>query len=310
MNYVNYSTTTQAAQSGKFPVTIQGLEFTQSQILEIQKIALLGGKCYIIVEPNGSINGVIVWDGEILPLQGIKAANIRIVTTTENISTDSGLYEEARKIRFCEYTSDALIDGNLTIRASDEFKRVRTNLELELLRGSLDVKIVNKTELWVRHGLLSDDDEIKLMIKKRRSRRVDDNGNVILKASNGWRNYQKIVLSKGTPNVWYQPVVLSPTTLLNRSVWNSLTLEKDTGFAPDDELSIRVLRTIRKKGWFTVDHSLNTLNFRRGHVRLGVAILNKYVITNLVPIRYNLWINSIIENGGVRKQYNRSLSLD
>lgn len=63
------------ALNGQYPVTIQGLEFIQRQIMILHNIVPLGGDFYIVKESTDTEPGVAVFNGEIMPLMGAPLLN-------------------------------------------------------------------------------------------------------------------------------------------------------------------------------------------------------------------------------------------
>lgn len=93
--------------NGLFPLSTQGLNFIQNQLNLLQAFANIGGKRYIIQQSSTSTNGIVVIDGEVLPLKGNPsgASAIKVRQTTENIVADGTTYREARVYRYAEYTA-------------------------------------------------------------------------------------------------------------------------------------------------------------------------------------------------------------
>lgn len=146
MDKVKYSSNATTAQNGQYPVTIQGLEFIQRQIMALQSLSFIAGDYYVIREPTASTNGVVVFNGEVLPLSGPQRPDgfICVTTTTETIHTNSGNYTDVREIRVAGYTVQKV--GNEG-RERRHFKEWRTNAELwaqlsELLRTGQGIPVV------------------------------------------------------------------------------------------------------------------------------------------------------------------------
>lgn len=105
MNRAEYlSTAVASGGNGLFPLSTQGLSFIQDQISFLQAFALIGGKRYILRESTATVDGIVVIDGEVLPLKGARGTAIRVVETTENVVADGTTYKEARVYRYAEYT--------------------------------------------------------------------------------------------------------------------------------------------------------------------------------------------------------------
>lgn len=107
MNRAEYlSTTVKDGGNGLYPLSTQGLSFIQDQINFLQAFALIGGKRYILRESSATTDGIVVIDGEVLPLKGNRATAtaIRVCERSENITADGTTYREARIYRYAEYT--------------------------------------------------------------------------------------------------------------------------------------------------------------------------------------------------------------
>lgn len=133
MDKINYLSNPATTQTGVFPITIQGMEFIQSQIMLLQNLAFCGGDYYVIKEPatNPVQSGIIVWAGEVLPLSGVKANFVQISVTKTNITTDSGEYNDARETRVAKYVTKA--DGmaeTADLKKRTSFKNIKTNVEI------------------------------------------------------------------------------------------------------------------------------------------------------------------------------------
>ena len=108
MNKAQYlSTAVSSGGNGHYPLSTQGLAFIQSQIELLQSFALIGGKRYILLAPTSTADGVIVIDGEVLPLRATsKTGNgIQVYQKTEDITADGTTYKEARITRYAEYVT-------------------------------------------------------------------------------------------------------------------------------------------------------------------------------------------------------------
>lgn len=106
MNRAQYlSTAVENGGNGLYPLSTQALSFIQEQINFLQAFALIGGKRYILRNPTATDDGVVVIDGEVLPLKGnpASAAAIQVTEKAENIIADGDTYREARIYRYAEY---------------------------------------------------------------------------------------------------------------------------------------------------------------------------------------------------------------
>lgn len=105
MDKVKYLSNQTTAQNGQYPVTIQGLEFIQRQIMTLHSMVFVGGDYYIIKESTATEPGVVVFNGEIMPLSGVPIPTgfINVVTTKETIHTNAGNYTDVREVRMAAY---------------------------------------------------------------------------------------------------------------------------------------------------------------------------------------------------------------
>ena len=311
MNKAQYTSTSVAdGGNGMYPLSTQTLAFIQGQIELLQTLAQIGGKRYILKEPaNGSI-GVVVIDGEVLPLAATPTTGkgIKVTEERQNIVADGTTYVEARIVRSAKYvatytpdtpnlyaasefanfaTNQALystmqnlklVADNLNARlyvATGIYSRKQldaqlTNMRLHCKVGSaiingaaeytinvyrngntctqeqvlpnmqrykreydfekkawseftavsenlhIEVKIKNRTTLYVRHGVIPEGVQLVLLRKKRRSKNRRTGGskttNELYKGKrmsrqpkNQYVHFKGIVLSTGTPNQWYVP---------------------------------------------------------------------------------------------------------
>lgn len=172
------------SQEGKYPVTIQGLQFVQNQILTLQNYVLAGGGRFILKEPkrmdSGAIeHGILVLDGEILPITNLRSYNrfIKVIETqSDAIDTDNGTYEGARTIREAKFVSTAT---DIAVSDLEEFK---TNTELYSLLQKIEQKPIGNF-LTMEIGIYRDED---LRSKKSPMRIFCEEGSVVLK---GYKAY-------------------------------------------------------------------------------------------------------------------------
>lgn len=89
---------------GRYPLSTEGLEFIQQQIALVYSVAELHGRNYILQDATAATNGVIVVDGELMPLVGSPQAYIEVVETGETLEADGLTYERARVSRRAVYS--------------------------------------------------------------------------------------------------------------------------------------------------------------------------------------------------------------
>lgn len=164
MDKINYLSNPQVVKSGKFPVTIQGLEFIQKQISDLQMLAAVGGRdCYIVKDSTPVASGLCVFNGEVLPLTGVRNASdthIHIEKTCQSVYTDNGDYENVREIRVAVYAKH----GTDTYRDAvwmpiDAFQPFAANTELlariEALSAAVDALLRRNQFLPMKRGIYS-----------------------------------------------------------------------------------------------------------------------------------------------------------
>lgn len=120
------STTTATGGSGKYPLSTQALDFIQSQILLLENLSLVGGKRYILKEPDGTSSGIVVIDGEALvlsakPMRTPSTKYVIVKTEKQNIEADGETYIEARTIRTASYSNDKFGQETYEINSFSSF---------------------------------------------------------------------------------------------------------------------------------------------------------------------------------------------
>ena len=89
----------------KFPLSTEALEFMQEQIKLVAGLASLAGANIIVKEPTIS-NGLVIFNGELLPLTGSKNGNTRIaIRVTQETLTVEGFDGNVRTNRVAYYTT-------------------------------------------------------------------------------------------------------------------------------------------------------------------------------------------------------------
>lgn len=129
MNRAEYlSTAVASGGNGLYPLSTQGLNFIQEQITFLQAFARIGGKRYILLAPTTTTDGIVVIDGEVLPLRATATTGngIQIREKTENIVADGTTYREARVYRYAEYVANYVKDVTGLYPASG-FAMIQTN---------------------------------------------------------------------------------------------------------------------------------------------------------------------------------------
>ena len=147
MQKANYlSTATASGGSGKYPLSTQGLDFIQQQIMLLQSLGFIGGTKYILKEPDGVSSGLVFIDGELLtlaarPVRSAKISFIVVTTTKENIKADGETYNEARTYRTAAYSPAMPVGGeSYPLR---NFSSLTTNQTLAELCRQMPQTVLN-----------------------------------------------------------------------------------------------------------------------------------------------------------------------
>ena len=158
MNKAQYTSTSVAdGGNGMYPLSIQTLSFIQSQIELLQALAAIGGKRYILKEPaNGSI-GIVVIDGEVLPLAASPTTGkgIKVTEERQDIVADGTTYVEARIVRSAKYVA-TYTPNTPDLYAASEFNNFATNQALFSTMQNLKLVADNlNARLYVATGVYS-----------------------------------------------------------------------------------------------------------------------------------------------------------
>lgn len=99
MDKANYTTN----DKSRYPLSTEGLDFIQRQIELIYSVAELHGRNYILKDSTASANGIIVVDGEMMPLKNSPLNYIQVIETYDTLEADGMVFEKARVRRHAEY---------------------------------------------------------------------------------------------------------------------------------------------------------------------------------------------------------------
>lgn len=95
----------------RYPLSTEGLEFIQQQIELIYNVAELHGRNYILKGSTATTEGIIVVEGEMMPLQGQPNAYIAVVETPETLQADGLTFDGARVRRVAQYVASSTGEG-------------------------------------------------------------------------------------------------------------------------------------------------------------------------------------------------------
>ena len=159
MNRAQYTSTLVAGgNNGKYPLSTQTLAFIQSQIELLQTLAQIGGARYILKEPENGRIGIVVIDGEVLPLaaEPQTGSAIKIIEEKIDITADGNVYAEARITRSAKYVADYSENVENLYRVAD-FGNFATNEELYTRLQELeDYSQGIESRLFVASGVYSE----------------------------------------------------------------------------------------------------------------------------------------------------------
>lgn len=90
----------------KFPVSTEALDFIQQQILLTARLASIAGTNVIITPATTTADGLVVINGELLPLlAGTAKQYIQIVETKQSIVAGTQTFTDVRIIRYAQYAN-------------------------------------------------------------------------------------------------------------------------------------------------------------------------------------------------------------
>lgn len=228
MHTANYlSTHTDAGLAGKYPLSLQTLDFIQKQLLSLQSSisSLVGKQHCILASPTATEHGLVLIEGELLPiaptmllasleatplLSSVRAEiYLYIQERNEDITADGTTYRSARTYRIA-HVGDASMASSVLQRkypigdfilwgdASSASLRAELGIEAKIVGG----------ELYIRHGKLPPNAQITLTRYKRRSGKRGARSHTPLRdARKAYVHWRHIQLSKGKPGEWHKPTV-------------------------------------------------------------------------------------------------------
>ena len=158
MNKAQYTSTSVAdGGNGMYPLSTQTLAFIQSQIEQLQSLAQIGGKRYVLKEPANGALGIVVIDGEVLPLAATPTSGkgIKVVEERQDIIADGTTYVEARILRSAKYVSN-YTENTPNLYPASDFRKFSTNEALQSIIDNLKITSENiQARLLVREGVFS-----------------------------------------------------------------------------------------------------------------------------------------------------------
>lgn len=95
----------------RYPLSTEGLDFVQCQIELIYNVAQLYGPNYILKPSTAMVEGVIVVDGEMMPLEGSPLDYIQVKEEYDKLEADGLVFENARVRRVAQYVASSTGEG-------------------------------------------------------------------------------------------------------------------------------------------------------------------------------------------------------
>lgn len=134
MNYQNFT------ENGnqKFPLSTQALAFMQEQIKLAYGLTDLAGQNIIVREPTASVPGLVIYDGELLPLTGTRPVRLGYIVISESTETISveGRYEgNVRTTRVALYAATVRAGGSQQRKSISSFTTLKS---ISTLMAELD----------------------------------------------------------------------------------------------------------------------------------------------------------------------------
>ena len=122
----------------KFPLSTQALAFMQEQIKLAYGLTDLAGQNIIVREPTVSVPGLVIYDGELLPLTGTRPTRlgyIVIAESTETISVEGRYEGNVRTTRVASYAQTVRAGGSQQRKLISAFTTLKS---ISTLMAELD----------------------------------------------------------------------------------------------------------------------------------------------------------------------------
>lgn len=126
----------------KFPISTDTFDFMQEQIKLLHDLtSIIGGKYVIISMPSGTTPGLVVFNGELMPLTGGVNQYITAYETYESVTFKEETIQKARIIHKARFTSSR---ENSTSYPFSEFSYLKTNSQLAIAIESAEQHLTPK----------------------------------------------------------------------------------------------------------------------------------------------------------------------
>ena len=129
----------------KFPLSTEALAFMQEQIKLAYGLTDLAGANIIVREPTASKEGLVIFDGELLPLTGTRPTGIAALTAaisiaehTETMSVEGKFEGNVRTTRIASYTNGIRIGLRATGQQRKLLSEFTTLKSISTLMAELD----------------------------------------------------------------------------------------------------------------------------------------------------------------------------
>ena len=90
-------------ENQKFPLSTEALDFMQEQIKLAYGLTDLAGKNVIVRQSSATETGLVIFDGELIPLTGNPSGFITIAERTEQMSVEGKFEGNVRTTRTASY---------------------------------------------------------------------------------------------------------------------------------------------------------------------------------------------------------------
>lgn len=99
----------------KFPISTETFTFIQEQIFLTARLATLAGQNVILVNSTSTTDGLIVVEGELLPLKGSVKQYIQVIEEKETITAMTEVFEDVRITRYVQYSDSGILASTFTV---------------------------------------------------------------------------------------------------------------------------------------------------------------------------------------------------
>lgn len=128
--------------NGRFPISADTFDFMQNQIEFVSQLASAFGYNVLLKRPTSARAGLIVLNGELLPLRAgtSTGSKYNIVEETESVTAQGSEYDEARKIRYAirsNNTTDETVNVSSVVDLTGRSENSETLANQFLPKGAI-----------------------------------------------------------------------------------------------------------------------------------------------------------------------------